>query len=447
MDNLNIPQNVLFILNKLNLCGHKAFVVGGCVRNSLLKKPIKDWDITTSALVEEIQQIFTPHYNVGLKHGTIVIQLDGEFYEITTFRKDGMYLDGRHPSTVTFTNSLIEDLSRRDFTVNAIAYHPDTGYIDPFNGIQHIEEGLLRPVGRAEDRFKEDPLRMMRAFRFISQYNFSMELETEKVVQKNAFRIVAVSKERVQDEFNKILLGEYVHQALIFMQECGLLKLIIPELYDCVGFNQNNLNHDKTVFNHLVAAVSYSKPILEVRLAALLHDIAKPLVYTEDNNGGHFYDHDTISAQMTEIILTRMKYPKKIVQKVQMLVRFHMIRFEKRQPKNLRKFIYTFGKENLEDLYSVMRADAMASTNRSTELVEILKAQIDSISTEEIPMSLKDLNINGHILSEIGVPQNPIMGEILKKLLNMVLDGEVANITIILVNKAKELLSQYKEQS
>jgi len=293
-----------FRINKLDENGFEAFAVGGCVRDSILNKVPGDWDMTTSALPENIISIFDKTIPTGMKHGTITIIIDKESFEVTTYRIDGDYKDNRRPDQVEFVTSIKEDLSRRDFTINAMAYNHKEGLIDFFNGKEDLQSRIIRCVGDANTRFKEDALRMLRAIRFSAQLEFSIEEETFKAIANNSHLIKAISQERIREELTKILLSEKPSYAFINLEKSGILKHILPEIQKMAGFDQRNPHHDKDIFMHTLSVVDNTPKDKNLRLAALFHDIAKPVTFSVDNKGiGHFYGHGKIGTEITEKVL------------------------------------------------------------------------------------------------------------------------------------------------
>lgn len=426
MDTIKIPSAVQHILDTLEGCGYDAYVVGGCVRDSLMGKEPKDWDVTTSATPEQTKACFDKTIDTGIKHGTITVMLDGVGYEVTTFRTDGKYTDCRRPDCVTFTASIEEDLARRDFTMNAIAYHPTKGFIDPWGGRDHIKSMSIYAVGKSYDRFTEDPLRMLRAVRFVSRLGF--EFYGYSALCKLSGTIVLVSQERIRDELVKILTGKHVVYAMKLLLDSGLLKHIIPEMCWCVGFNQNNPNHYLDVYEHTIKVLDNVPPEANVRLAALLHDIAKPLTYTVDEQGvGHFYGHHMKGMDVAENILKRLKFDNHTISTVSMLVREHMSRYEHLRGGSTKKLIRRVGEENLATLFQLQRADMRASLKPDTEKVDLLEAEVNKIINEKQPLSVKDLAIGGDDLIALGMKPGREMGQTLNWLLEQVLEDATLN--------------------
>lgn len=423
---INMPKWVEYIIDELQENNHKAYIVGGCVRDSLLGRTPHDYDITTSAKPKEIVDIFESlGYKIiptGLKHGTVTVMINNIGYEITTFRIDGDYSDGRHPDKVQFTNDLKEDLSRRDFTINAMAYNSNEGLIDYFGGVMDLRQNILNCVGDAKERFKEDKLRILRAFRFASTYNFEIYRNIIYAIDDDN-NISQLSKERIQSEFNKILLSSHPSFWLNVMMDNGLLEQIIPNIEDCYMFNQKNPHHDKYVFDHIMSVVDYTEPILELRLAALFHDIGKPKTFSQDENGiGHFYEHHKKSAKMCEETMKTLRYTNKQIENVRELVYWHMTSCDYNNQKSVKKFIKNVGIDRLDNLFKLKVADICGSkmTYNDFEDIFALKFACKKVLEEQLPMEVKDLDINGNDLIALGYKGKEI-GDMLKLLLEKVL--------------------------
>lgn len=310
MKKINIPSGAASILDNLHAAKQEAYVVGGCVRDSLLGREPNDWDICTSASPEAVKKLFSDHdvIDTGIKHGTVTVLEDGAAYEVTTFRKDGNYSDGRHPDSVEFVSNVLEDLARRDFTINAMAYSVEDGLVDPYGGLRDLERKVISScVGSPDERFTEDGLRLLRAIRFAANYGFIIADQTADSIHRNVALLKNVSVERITSELCKTLLGDGVLQVLLDYKD--VFCAIVPELEPCVGFEQNNKFHQYTVYDHIAHAVAgYTGKDTTIKIALLLHDIGKPLCYTEDENGGHFYGHAPICAEIAEGVLRRMRF-------------------------------------------------------------------------------------------------------------------------------------------
>ncbi len=452
---IEIPRDVEYIIQNLMKYGHYAYVVGGCVRDSLLNITPKDWDICTSALPKKIIEIFKnlglKVIPTGIKHGTVTILKNNNSYEVTTFRIDGKYTDNRRPSNVKFTNDITEDLKRRDFTINAMAYNDKVGLIDPFSGKLDLNNKVIKCVGKANERFKEDALRILRGVRFSSQLKFKIDNSTIKAMKENKYLLENISKERIREELNKILLSDKPSIGLNLIKEIDVLEYIIPELNECVDFEQNNPNHDKDIFRHILCVVNNVDRDLILRLAALLHDIGKPRCYSQDEKGiGHFYGHQNIGAQMSREILRRLKYDKKTIKRVSILVKEHMSKFDLYTDKAAKRLINRVGKEDIFKLFKLQVADVKGSSNLDgLEKVNELKKLCENIINRKQPINKHDLAIDGYDLIKMGIPQGKMIKRIKEELLEVVLDDSKLNrkdkLKAIVVEKYKNCLNRTKE--
>ncbi|KEI87622.1 HD domain-containing protein [Clostridium botulinum] len=431
---IEIPKGVKYIINTLQENGYEAYIVGGAVRDSLLERKVNDWDITTSANPQEVVNIFENlGYKIiptGLKHGTVTILISSIGYEVTTFRVDGEYEDNRHPKEVKFTSNLREDLKRRDLTINAMAYNDKIGLVDYFHGLEYLNNKIIKCVGNSKDRFNEDSLRMLRCIRFASQLNFHMEESIKLNIRELSRNIANVSMERIRDELCKILVSSQPVYGIRNIVELNLIDYIIPELKACVGFEQHNIHHDKDVYGHILSVVENVPSKLELRLAALLHDIGKPKCFSIGDNGqGHFYGHQKISADMTKDILKRLKFDNKTIDKVDKLVYNHMARYNKLRTPNIKKFINKVGIDNLDDLFELQIADIKGSAKEyhSFDNVLNLKIKCEKILSEKQPLTIKDLDINGYDLMKLGINQGKEIGIMLNKLLDIILENPNLN--------------------
>lgn len=430
---IKMPKWVNYILDTLHEFGHEGYVVGGCVRDSLLQREIHDWDITTNALPQDIMDVFTGlGYRVvetGVKHGTVTVIVDNTGYEITTYRVDGVYEDNRHPSEVTFTNSLKEDLSRRDFTINAMAYGDEKGLIDYFGGLEDLKNKVIRCVGSADNRFNEDALRMLRACRFASQLEFEVDDLIIQSIIKNCNLINNISMERISSELNKILLSKSLN-GLYHIFQNGIGEQIIPELIKCFECYQNNPYHIYNVGLHILKSVSsIVEDNLSLKLTMLLHDICKPQTKTTDkNNIDHFYNHAELSSEKAREILRRMKYDNKTIDKVAILIKYHDREISGK--KSIRKLLNLIGEDNFRDLLKVKEADIEAQNpkyyqSRHDKLIKVEKNLNEIFNAKEC-FSVKDLDIDGYDLINLGYKGKEI-GNTLNKLLDIVLDNPELN--------------------
>lgn len=437
---IKIPSGANEIIHTLQDKGYEAYLVGGCVRDSILKRTIHDYDITTSATPDEMLEIFKGKriIETGLQHGTITIVIDGEPYEVTTYRIDGNYSDNRRPDKVTFTKSLEEDLKRRDFTINAMAYNDEVGLVDPFNGMEDIEHYKIRCVGRAEDRFSEDALRILRAIRFASQLGFVVDSDVSFNIHKMYKNLENISIERINSEFCKIALSsEFYIQIGLFRE---VFSLFIPEIKDMFDFPQNNPYHIYDVWNHTVHAVqAYEcdcEPDLNPRdlitsLAVFFHDIGKPHCYQDGEDGiRHFKGHGRVSADMTDKIMKRLRFDNDTREKVVQLVYYHDATFEVGE-KYIKRWLNKIGEEQFRRLLNVRRADikAQAYTEQRSRLQKIgnIEYILEEVLQKDECFSLKDLAVNGNDLIEIGYKPGKEIGEVLNNLLDSVISGEYIN--------------------
>jgi len=424
-----IPKNVNYILSKLMCNGYEAYIVGGSVRDSLLNKIPKDFDIATNAVPSEVMWIFDHTIPTGLIHGTVTVIINSEHFEITTYRIDGEYEDNRHPSKVTFTSSLEKDLSRRDFTINAMAYGVNDILQDPFHGLIDLEKQLIRTVGNADLRFNEDALRMLRAVRFSCQLNYKIEKETLASITKNSHLLKHISKERIRDELCKILLSTVPSHGIRILQSTNLLEHILPEIIPCIGFNQHHPYHDKDVYEHTLSVLDNTPSKLILRLAALLHDISKPDCFTLDEKGtGHFYTHEIKSAKASENILKALKFDNNTIKTVTLLIKEHMTKSTPLNSSSIKRYINRVGIENLEDLFQLQVADikGLKPTDDFNVIFEI-NNMITKILQEKQPLKAKDLAIDGKDLIKLGYEPGKELGELLRLLLEQVIENPKLN--------------------
>lgn len=424
---MQLSKDVIFIIEELKKHGFEAYAVGGCVRDFLMKREVKDWDITTNAKPEEIQKIFKNSVYEN-KFGTVGVLLNNIIYEVTTYRTEERYTDKRHPDVVKFTNDLKEDLSRRDFTINAMAFD-GRRIIDLFEGQKDLERKIIRCVGDPDQRFSEDALRMLRAIRFACELDFSIEPKTFEAIKKNSGLIIFISKERIRDELLKILATEKPAKGMILMKEANLLFRIIPELEKGEKVDQWG-HHIYPVFEHLIKSLEFcpSKDPL-VRLATFLHDIGKPDVREECEDKVTFYGHDKESAKQTEQIMRRLRFSKKDIKRVTNLVLNHMFFYSSEvSDAGVRRFIRRVGKENIKDLIDVRIGDRLGSgcpkgfTRKLKELLE----RVEKVSQD--PFSIKHLAVNGYdVMRILNIPPGPKVGEVLNHLLKLVLEDPTLN--------------------
>ena len=441
---INIPADANELIHTLQNNGHSAYIVGGCVRDSILGRTPHDWDICTSATPSEMLEIFKDKkiIETGLQHGTVTVVVNGESYEITTYRIDGIYSDNRRPDTVTFTDKLVEDLRRRDFTINAMAYNDEEGLIDPFNGMEDIKYKKISCVGRAEDRFGEDALRILRAIRFAAQLEFTIMPGTDWEIHKQYKNLENISIERINSEFCKIASSDDFCVELLLYKD--VFSLFIPELKDMFDFPQNNPWHIWDVFGHTIHAVEYcDSDDLVVRLAVFFHDFGKPHSYQDGEDGiRHFKGHGKVSADMTDSIMKRLRFDNETRNNVVELVYYHDATFEVGK-KYVKRWLNKIGEKQFRRLLQVKKADNKAqnlelSSDRIKELSEI-EALIDEVLQEDECFSLKDLAVNGKDLIGVGYKAGKELGNTLNKLLQLVIDGDCPNEKEKLLQEAESL--------
>jgi tRNA nucleotidyltransferase (CCA-adding enzyme) len=443
----HIPQAVLTVCNTLRDNGYQAYIVGGAVRDSLRGEVPGDWDVATDAIPTQVMLLFPKTIPTGIKYGTVTVILSGTSIEVTTFRSDGIYRDARHPDDVSFSTSIEEDLKRRDFTVNAIAYDPWTKeFIDPYGGRRDLKRRLLKTVGDPKERFTEDALRMLRFFRFLATLGFRPHRKTLESIQPPLIR--QISPERIRDELNKLLLAELPGPTLLSMHRVGLLEEILPEVARGDGITQGSY-HRFDVLRHSLHTVDNALPRLDARWAALLHDVAKPVTRTEDASGIHFYGHDAEGEKLTRAILTRLRYSKQFTEKVALLVRWHMFPVHAHSTdKALRRFIRKVGKDNVLDLVELRRADILAlgrqTTHESWINWQTLKDRLVEITDSDATFAVSDLAVNGHdVMVALGLPPGPEVGSALEWLLEKVVDEPKLNQR----EKLLDLLQSYEKTS
>lgn len=434
---MNIPEPVKNILKTLEKHGHAAHCVGGCVRDSLLDREPGDWDVATSALPEETMALFSGHTApTGLRHGTVTVR-EGELsVEVTTFRTDGRYTDRRRPDSVAFTQSLREDLSRRDFTVNAMTVDLRETLTDPFGGQEDLRNKLLRCVGIPEERFQEDALRILRCLRLAAVLGFSVEAETAQGLRACRKLLCGVAAERIQVELTKLLCGPAAVEVLREFPE--VVGVVVPELLPMVGFDQHSRYHCYDVWEHTLHALSEvpAQPVL--RWAVLLHDVAKPRCYTRDERGGHFYGHPAVSAEMTDVILRRLKFDNATREAVNTLVLWHD-REIPRTEKSIRRALRKLGAERLRELTEVKRADNLGQApayHTRLQDVEQIQRMMDDLLARDECVSLKQLAVNGRDLLGLGL-HGPEIGAALEELLSAVVDGDLPNQRSVLLRAAQ----------
>lgn len=439
-----LPREVERALSLLEQNGYEAYVVGGCVRDSLLGRTPNDWDITTSAFPEEMQAVFQGYrvIETGIKHGTLGVLIDGTLLEITTYRSDGEYLDNRHPSYVTFSRSIADDLSRRDFTVNAMAYHPIRGLVDLFGGQEDLDRGIIRCVGNPTKRFREDGLRILRAIRFSSVLDFFIDKDTEEAVLGCAGLLSGIAAERIREEFCKLLCGKGAVRVL--RNYVDVLGVFFPEILPMLGFEQNTKYHCYDVFEHTLHALELeTQGDLFVRLSLLFHDIGKPHCYTEDAAGGHFKGHAQISEEITDRVMHRLRFDNASIARVMKLVALHdlPIAAERRPVKRL---MVKLSDEDILRLLEVKRCDRLAHAPFFRTLppaLEEIPRIVEELRSEDACFSLSDLAINGKDLIALGMKPGREIGEALNFVFEAVLDERLVNERKTLLDAVRQYIS------
>ena len=445
--NIKMPIGVENILNKLERCGFEAYAVGGCVRDSILGRMPSDWDITTSALPNDVEKCFEKTYATGIEHGTITVLIDKESFEITTFRTEEGYTDFRRPDKVNFVRNLAEDLKRRDFTINAMAYNKTAGLVDLFNGAGDLKNGIIRAVGNPVERFSEDALRMLRAVRFAARLGFNIESETSDGICKCAPLISKISKERIREELSGILLSPNPNY-IAKLYDLGVLQYILPDLSKCFETPQNNPYHIYDVGKHTMETLRNSAPDLCVRWAMLLHDTGKAYTRTTDSkNIDHFYGHDKISLKITEKVMNEFKFDNESKKKILLLVKLHDSKISP-QEKAVRSAINKIGEENLRLLIAVKRADSLGKNikkaSKNIAELDVLEDVLNKVIQNNQCTSLKTLDIDGSFLISLGIPEGPVIGCILNKLLDKVIEAPELNNRASLSNEAIKIYDNIK---
>ena len=430
--------------------GFEAFLIGGSVRDFIMGLPIGDIDITTNATPTQVKEVFSDFrvIETGIKHGTVTVLIDNEPLEITTYRNESTYSDNRHPDSVTFSKSLSDDVVRRDFTMNAIAYDFSYGFRDHVNGIDDIKNQTIRCIGDAETRFREDALRILRALRFSSVLGFSIEESTKSAIHKCKDLLHNISAERIRDEFTKLICGKNVYAVL--QEFSDVISVFIPEIKHCIGFEQKNRHHCYDVYTHTLKAVEISRPDITIRLSLFFHDIGKPIVAHFDENGEqHYYGHPKKSAELTEEIMTRLRFDNETKNKVVNFVALHDSPITVNNntypdKKRLKKIMSKIGKEEIFNLIHIKYCDNSAQNPeyfRGEDFYNSAYSMIDEIISQQECFSIKDLKINGNDLTKMGYKGKQI-GETLNTLLDLVINEKLRNDPLELcdyaINKIKK---------
>ena len=443
---IQLPEKVKYIIDTIMEAGYEAYAVGGCIRDSILLRKPSDWDITTSASPYQVKELFRRTLDTGIKHGTVTVMLDKEGFEVTTYRIDGEYEDGRHPKEVTFTRNLTEDLKRRDFTINAMAYNEKDGLVDIFGGLEDIRRRTVRCVGNPLERFSEDALRMMRAVRFSAQLGYRIEEETSNAIRVLASDLKKISAERIQTELVKLLTSphpDYLRMAY----ETGITKVVLPEFDLCMITEQKNPHHCYTVGEHTLVAMQAVRADKVLRLAMLFHDMGKPLCVTTDEEGiDHFHGHPSASEEIAGNVLHRLKFDNDTIYMVKKLVKYHDQYIEP-QPKNVRRAIRKMGEDVFPLLLEVKEADVQAQSDflreKKEKNLKDVRDVYQRILEENQCVSLKTLAINGKdLIDQAGMKPGKELGEVLNELLDLVTEDPARNTREYLLKAAKERLKR-----
>lgn len=428
---IQVPTPVQTIIDRLSKAGYEAYAVGGCIRDSITGAIPNDWDICTSALPETVEKVFDGFHIIetGLQHGTVTLMIDHVGYEITTYRTEGTYSDRRKPDYVEFVTDLREDVKRRDFTINAMAYNDENGLQDYFGGIADLEKHIIRCVGDANERFNEDALRILRAMRFAATFDFEIAKETAQAMHDNKALLSYISKERISVELMKLLSGKGASR--ILREFSDILCEVIPEISPCIGFEQNSPHHTMDVWEHTLSAIDYADSDSVIRLTMLLHDIGKPHTYTEENGRGHFYGHEEAGAKIANTIIKRLKMSNDILDTATTLIRYHDS-LHSITKKGIKRLLNKIGMDKAQLLTRVAYADMMAhaqdTIDKGKPQLEFVKQMLAEIEENSECYKVTDLAIGGKELIAAGFSGREI-GEKLNALLEAVIDGEVENKT------------------
>jgi tRNA nucleotidyltransferase (CCA-adding enzyme) len=426
-----IPEPVLQVLRRLRERGFQAFLVGGCVRDMVRGERPKDFDIATDARPDDVQRAFPKTIPTGIQHGTVTVLSKGHSVEVTTFRTEGPYLDARRPSSVEFRDDVRDDLARRDFTINAMAYDPIDGtLVDPSGGQEDLKARIVRCVGDPAERFAEDGLRPLRAVRFAAVLGFALDPATEAAIPATLPSFRQVAMERVREEFTKLLLSDRPAQGIELLHRTGLLGGFLPELESCRGQAQDQ-TYPGDVFEHAVSATALAPPALEVRLAALLHDIAKPRTAQPSPSGVGFVDHERLGEQMASDVLLRLRYPTKIIEAVAQMVRAHLLDENAEWTDGaLRRFVSRLGVLLLNPFFDFLEANRASRTDGTLRRAKVreLRDRIGGLLAQHPPLSAKDLVLDGNeIMRVLGVRPSPAVGEATRFLVDQVLEDPSLN--------------------
>lgn len=421
---IQLPEKVKVIIQTLEAAGYEAYAVGGCVRDSVLGRIPADWDITTSALPEQVKELFHRTIDTGIEHGTVTVMMDKEGFEVTTYRIDGEYRDHRHPEQVNFTGELKEDLRRRDFTINAMAYNDRCGMVDAFGGIEDLKHGVIRCVGVAGERFDEDALRILRAVRFAAQLGFEIEKETADAARALAGNLKDISAERIQTELVKLLVSPHP-EMLRTAYELGITRVVLPEFDVMMETPQHHPHHMYSVGEHTLKALEFTDPEKVLRLSVLFHDFGKPQTRTTVDGVDHFHGHASVSAQETVRIMRRLKFDNATMDQVKRIVLYHDARPQPDE-RQIRRLLHRAGEDIFPGLFQVMGADILAQSEyrKIEKLVNLERVHqvYDEILKRKDCISLKNLQVTGKDLIAAGMEPGKKIGEILNQMLEDVLE-------------------------
>lgn len=438
---ITLPENVKAIIGRLEAEGFEAYAVGGCVRDSVLGRTPLDWDITTSAKPAQVKKLFSRTVDTGIRHGTVTVLMGREGFEVTTYRIDGVYEDARHPKEVRFTGNLLEDLRRRDFTINAMAYNEKSGLIDAFGGLEDLERGQIRCVGNAQERFAEDALRMLRSVRFCAQLGFTVAEETQTAAGELAGNLARVSAERIQAELVRLLVSDHP-EALLMAYTTGLTAVFLPEFDAMMETPQQNPHHCYSVGRHTVEALKHVGADKVLRLAMLLHDVAKPACRRTGEDGiDHFYGHPAEGSRMAEEILRRLKFDNDTTAMVCRLIRWHDDNPELKA-QNIRRSVSRAGAELYPALFAIRRADILAQSSYRKEekmaYVDAFEQMYRDIIRQRQCLAVKDLAVDGRDLIRAGMTPGKELGDTLKEMLSLVIEQPEMNRKDLLLKFAQE---------
>jgi len=429
-----LPEDVKYIINKIEAAGFEAYAVGGCVRDSILGREPNDWDITTSALPHEVKELFSYTIDTGIQHGTVTIMCNHTGYEVTTYRIDGEYEDSRHPREVSFTSNLLEDLKRRDFTINAMAYNDKMGIVDAFGGVQDLQNGIIKAVGDPMERFTEDALRIMRAVRFAAQLGYDIEEKTKEAIAKLAPNLSNISAERIQVELTKLLVSPHPEHVRT-LYETKITSIIMPELDKAMETAQNHPHHCYSVGEHTIHSLSAidcdEEYVKYLRFAMLFHDLGKPKTHTvDDEEIDHFHGHAFVSADMAKEILQRLKFDNETIRVVTKLVEYHDYKVEE-GTKYVRRAINRMGEDIFPLVLKVKKADVLAQSvykrEEKLEHLKVIEVLYQEVLANKQCVSLKTLAVTGKDLIALGMTPGKELGEVLQKLLELVIEDPSMN--------------------